>query len=288
MPAVPEVPGTPLPAENVTRGTLFALLALPAGVLVWGVVASFDFISGWIAIGIAIFALWLYRKGSGGRIGFNGAARVAIISIVTLIIAYVVGIAVGYPVEFSRALSRGTVIPLIGAVHQQQPPRDPRFPGHLRCPRRRRDLPHRGEPAGAAAARLTPMADAGYSGTPQLKKLGIVRGARWDVDDAPPEWAFEVAPDPAARVADGAVDVVVAFVRTAAAIAPALDRGEKRIFPAGGLWIAWPRKAAGHVSDVDENAIRDAALARRLVDVKVAALDQDWSALKLVWRKEHR
>jgi hypothetical protein len=57
---------------------------------------------------------------------------------------------------------------------------------------------------------------------------------------------------------------------------------------AGGLWIAWPRKAAGHVSDVDENAIREAALARKLVDVKVAAIDEDWSGLKLVWRREHR
>ena len=60
------------------------------------------------------------------------------------------------------------------------------------------------------------MADAGYSGTPQLKKLGIVPGARWDVDGAPAGWAFETAPDPADRAtASRAVDVVVAFVRSA-------------------------------------------------------------------------
>ena len=132
------------------------------------------------------------------------------------------------------------------------------------------------------------MADAGYSGTPQLKKLGIVPGKTWDVDGRPPGWAFETAPDDEARVDAGPVDVVVAFVREAAEIVPAYERLEERIRPSGAIWIAWPRKAAGHVSDVDENAIRDAALARGLVDVKVAAIDTDWSGLKLVWRKEHR
>ena len=54
------------------------------------------------------------------------------------------------------------------------------------------------------------------------------------------------------------------------------------------IWAAWPRKAAGHVSDLDENVIRDTALARGLVDVKVAALSHDWSALKLVVRVANR
>jgi Protein of unknown function (DUF3052) len=131
--------------------------------------------------------------------------------------------------------------------------------------------------------------DSGYSGTPQLKKLGIVPGAAWDLDAAPEGWGFEVAPEPAERAAaSGHADVVVAFVRAASEVVPAIVRLEARIFPAGALWIAWPRKAAGHVSDVDENAIRDAALVRKLVDVKVAAIDADWSGLKLVWRREHR
>ncbi len=132
------------------------------------------------------------------------------------------------------------------------------------------------------------MADTGYSGTPQLKKLGIVPGRTWDVDAKPEGWAFEETPDPAARSEVGAADVVVSFVRAAAAIVPAYERLEKLILPVGAIWIAWPRNAAGHVSDVDENAIRDAALARGLVDVKVAAIDTDWSGLKLVWRKDLR
>ena len=56
----------------------------------------------------------------------------------------------------------------------------------------------------------------------------------------------------------------------------------------GALWVAWPRKAGGHVSDVDENLLREVLLPTGVVDVKVAALDVDWSGLKFVWRKENR
>jgi hypothetical protein len=125
--------------------------------------------------------------------------------------------------------------------------------------------------------------------TPQLKKLGIVPGTRWCVVDAEPGWSFEEQRDAAGRVAEDApADVVVAFVRAAADIPPMIARLESAIFPAGALWIAWPRKAAGHVSDITDNTVRDAALAGKLVDVKVAAIDNDWSGLKLVWRVEHR
>jgi hypothetical protein len=132
------------------------------------------------------------------------------------------------------------------------------------------------------------MADAG-STTPQLRKLGIVPGALWSVVGADAGWRFETAPDAAVEVAPNApADVVLVFVRAAAELEPALVEHEQRVFPAGALWIAWPRKAAGHVSDLGDSVVRDAALARRLVDVKVAALDHDWSALKLVWRAEAR
>lgn len=130
-------------------------------------------------------------------------------------------------------------------------------------------------------------ASAGYSGTPQTTKLGLTSSTTWDVVDAPDGWAFQTAPDAALRH-DGDADVVLAFVRSAADVRRTVEQQERRIFPAGALWIAWPRKAAGHVSDVDENLVRDTALLRGLVDVKVAALDADWSALKIVWRKENR
>ncbi len=58
--------------------------------------------------------------------------------------------------------------------------------------------------------------------------------------------------------------------------------------PAAVGWIAWPRKAAGHDSDISENGLRELVLPTGLVDIKVAALDEDWSGLKFVWRKELR
>jgi hypothetical protein len=58
----------------------------------------------------------------------------------------------------------------------------------------------------------------------------------------------------------------------------------RRIYPAGALWVAWPRRAAGHRSDITDTVIREHALPIGLVDVKVAAVDDDWSGLRLVWR----
>lgn len=129
--------------------------------------------------------------------------------------------------------------------------------------------------------------DSGYSGTPQLKKLGIKPGVRLVVVGADGAWSFAEPLDGVERVAEGPTDVALVFVRSEVELAGLTAWGEW-IFPAGSLWIAWPRKAAGHVSDVTENAIRDGALELGLVDVKVAAIDTDWSGLKLMWRKENR
>jgi hypothetical protein len=129
---------------------------------------------------------------------------------------------------------------------------------------------------------------AGYSGTPQARKLGIKPGSRIRLTGAPDGWDWEALPDGAIELGSGPADVIVAFVTAAARVGDQITGLAPDIYPAGGLWLAWPRKAAGHVSDVDENLIRATALAHGLVDVKVAALDHDWSALKLVWRKENR
>ena len=126
---------------------------------------------------------------------------------------------------------------------------------------------------------------AGYSATPQARKLVLKPGLRVDLVGAPSGWTFDDPPE-LEHTAQGPVDVLVVFVRSAAGLDPAAW-GE-RIFPAGALWIAWPRKAAGHVSDVTENGIRESVLPLGLVDVKVAAIDDDWSGLKIVWRKSSR
>ena len=126
----------------------------------------------------------------------------------------------------------------------------------------------------------------GYSGTPQLKKLGIKPGLRLVVMGEADEWEFAEPLIEVELVQPGATDVALVFVRSAADLD--LAAWGQWIFPSGSVWVAWPRKAAGHVSDVDENTIRAAALDLGMVDVKVAAIDTDWSGLKILWRKVNR
>jgi hypothetical protein len=126
-------------------------------------------------------------------------------------------------------------------------------------------------------------------GTPLAKKLGIKEHQRLALLDAPEDWAVPDLPAGVEVVAEpGAADVVVAFHRAAAELAARVEALGQAIFPDGMVWIAWPRKAGGHASDITENGIRDLVLPHGLVDVKVAALDDDWSGLKVVWRREKR
>ncbi|HXD69080.1 MAG TPA: hypothetical protein VN615_04405 [Gaiellales bacterium] len=130
---------------------------------------------------------------------------------------------------------------------------------------------------------------AGYSQTPLAKKLGIKPGASVALDEAPPGWAVPDLPEGVVTVADGEpADVIVAFFRESAELPDRLPELARRIFPAGGLWLAWPRRAGGHDSDITENGLRDLALPFGIVDNKVAAIDEDWSGLRVVWRVERR
>ena len=129
---------------------------------------------------------------------------------------------------------------------------------------------------------------AGYSGTPLSKKLGIKPGHRLALLRAPDGWAVPDLPDGVTEGAPEDADVVVAFHRSAAELAAGIEALGQAIHPDGMVWIAWPRKAGGHDSDITENGIRDVVLPLGLVDTKVAALDDDWSGLKVVWRREKR
>lgn len=136
-------------------------------------------------------------------------------------------------------------------------------------------------------------ATAGYSGTPLWKKLGLKPAMRAQLLHADPGWSVPVEDGPAdvewlPPTSTEPAGMIVAFFREAAEYLDEVDALAARIHPVGMIWAAWPRKAAGHVSDLDENVIRDTALARGLVDVKVAALSADWSALKLVVRRTNR
>lgn len=140
---------------------------------------------------------------------------------------------------------------------------------------------------------------AGYSGTPLARKLGIKPGHRvavsgrpsgWEIPDPPPEVELvdtEPADDVHASVVASA-DVVLAFSRERAELEPAVPVIAGHLAPAAAVWIAWPRRAGGHTSDITENLLRELLLPTGLVDVKVAALDADWSGLRFVWRKERR
>jgi len=125
--------------------------------------------------------------------------------------------------------------------------------------------------------------------TPQARKLGLKPGHRLALDNPPTDWHLQEPPDGLlAADPDGTADVIIAFFRTAAELPDRLPALTSRIFPAGAIWAAWPRRAVGHTSDITDNIVREHALDLGLVDVKVAAIDENWSALRLVWRTKNR
>ena len=132
---------------------------------------------------------------------------------------------------------------------------------------------------------------AGYSGKPLAEKLGIAAGKRVAVEAAPANFgALLSAPVRLAdlRRASGPFDVIVVFVRSFAELAQRLPKAEARMDVNGAIWIAWPKKTSGVTSDVTEDRVREVALPRGLVDNKVCAVDETWSGLRLVIRKEKR
>jgi hypothetical protein len=127
------------------------------------------------------------------------------------------------------------------------------------------------------------------TGTPQARKLGLKGGMRVALDTPPSNW--ELADPPPGVLPpdeDGAADAIIAFFRASTEIVERLPALSRRVFPAGAVWALWPRRAAGHVSDITDNVVRSCALELGLVDVKVAAVDEDWSGLRLVWRTSNR
>ena len=92
MSATPESTTPSLPSENIPRGTLMALLIIPAGIIAWVILWQFGLVASIVALGIAFGALWLYRFGSGGRISRTGAIRITIITVVALLLAFLAGL----------------------------------------------------------------------------------------------------------------------------------------------------------------------------------------------------
>jgi hypothetical protein len=122
---------------------------------------------------------------------------------------------------------------------------------------------------------------AGYSATPLKQKLGIKDTSRVLAIGAPKDYAF-------ANTAKRPADIVHLFVTSLAELDKQLPRARKAMTTDGAIWVSWYKKASKIPTDVTEDAIRARALATDLVDVKVCAVDEQWSGLKLVIRKALR
>ena len=131
------------------------------------------------------------------------------------------------------------------------------------------------------------MSTAGYSGTPLARKLGFKEGMRVVYVNPPDGFAVEGIDATAPRLARG-TDLVVFFATARRELERRLDALRRAIEPDGMLWIAWPKRASGVETDMTEDVVRDVALPTGLVDTKVCAIDEVWSGLRLVVRKELR
>lgn len=132
----------------------------------------------------------------------------------------------------------------------------------------------------------------GYSGTPLVKKLGIKEGSRVFLMGAPVEYAELVQPLPAGVCFTGRLaadtDMAHVFATARKDLVRHLASLRKGLRPEAKVWVSWPKKASRVYTDITEDAIREVALPLGFVDVKVCAVTDVWSGLKLVVRKELR
>ena len=134
---------------------------------------------------------------------------------------------------------------------------------------------------------------AGYSGTPLVRKLGIKHDSRLGLIGAPDGFDATLGELPGGvhvrrRLGGRPFDVIVAFFDRRAGLERRLPALVGALDPAGGLWLAWPKRASGVPTDLTDNVVRDLGLATGLVDNKVCAVDQVWSGLRLVYRLRDR
>ena len=133
---------------------------------------------------------------------------------------------------------------------------------------------------------------AGYSGTPLAKKLGIKAGHRVGLIGALEgfEETLEGLPEGVrfSRRAAGRFDVILFFTRSHDELERRFAALAGRLHKAGGLWVAWPKKASGVATDLAEDSVRHAGLEAGLVDNKICAIDEIWSGLRFVYRLKDR
>jgi hypothetical protein len=136
------------------------------------------------------------------------------------------------------------------------------------------------------------MTTAGYSGTPLAKKLGIKENAAVMAVNVPKNYSELLAPLPAgATISEKPVknaDVIHLFTNSRDELASGLSKYKALIKQNGSIWVSWYKKAAKLPTEITEDTIRDVAFPLGLVDIKVCAVDEKWSGLKLVIRRENR
>jgi hypothetical protein len=133
---------------------------------------------------------------------------------------------------------------------------------------------------------------AGYSGTPLVKKLGIKEGCVVLAVGAPKDYVALLEPGPDgvqfARRASASTDIVHVFTARRKELRSLLKNYRQTLKPTAMVWVSWPKKSARVATDITEDTIREVALPMGFVDIKVCAVTEVWSGLKLVVRKELR
>ena len=133
---------------------------------------------------------------------------------------------------------------------------------------------------------------AGYSKKPLVEKLGILPGFRVSFENEPAGYLTLLAPLPEAvdimAAPEAELDFLQLFATDRLQLSDAFSRARGRIKPAGMIWVSWPKQTSPRKGDLNESIVQEIGLASKLVDVKVAAIDEDWSALKFVIRLQHR
>lgn len=130
------------------------------------------------------------------------------------------------------------------------------------------------------------MKTTGYSGTPLARKLGIKEGFKIRLVDQPDYYfnLFTDLPETLNILKDKKTkkNLIHYFTKSAAALRKDIVVLRNEIEPNGMIWISWPKKASKITTDITEDTIREVALTNGLVDIKVCAVDEVWSGLKLV------
>jgi hypothetical protein len=131
---------------------------------------------------------------------------------------------------------------------------------------------------------------AGYSGTPLAQKLGIKKKSRVVLHQVPAEVksGLKNALADCRMVRTGTLDFVLLCVKSQAELQKEFSRFSRQLAPDGMIWVGWPKKSSGVVSDLGENEVRNIGLDAGLVDVKVCAVNDIWSGLKFVIRLKDR